>query len=131
MLKKNQIIKLLTICKNKLNHNGKIIILSLDPRKNEIPMFDLMKKKLKNSLKRDEKIFNLILKFSPKAIIKNFIFKVKVPKKKYLQMIENRYISTLLRFNDNQIKNGLKEINFKYKKELKFNDRLICLILNK
>ena len=46
-------------------------------------------------------------------------------------MIENRYISTLLRFNDNQIKNGLKEINFKYKKELKFNDRLICLILNK
>ena len=131
MLKKNQIIKLLTICKNKLNHNGKIIILSLDPRKNEIPMFDLMKKKLKNSLKRDEKIFNLILKFSPKAIIKNFIFKVKVPKKKYLQMIENRYISTLLRFNDNQIKNGLKEINFKYKNELKFNDRLICLILKK
>ena len=131
MLKKNQIIKLLSICKNKLNKNGMIIILSLDTRKNEIPTFYLMKKKLKDSLKRDEKIFNLILKFNPKAIIKNFIFKVKVSKKKYLQMIKNRYISTLLKFNDNQIKNGLKEINFKYKNELKFNDRLICLILKK
>ena len=39
--------KLLSICKNKLNPNGKIIILSLDPKKNEIPTFSLMKKKLK------------------------------------------------------------------------------------
>ncbi|MDA9880382.1 class I SAM-dependent methyltransferase, partial [Candidatus Pelagibacter sp.] len=44
LVKKNQINKLLLICKNKLNTNGKIIILSLDPHKNEIPAFDLMKK---------------------------------------------------------------------------------------
>ena len=37
LLKKKQVIKLLSICKNKLNLNGKIIILSLDPKKNEIP----------------------------------------------------------------------------------------------
>jgi len=58
LLKKNQIIKLLSICKNKLNPNGKIIILSLDYKKNEIPTFTLMKKRLKNSLKKDKKLFN-------------------------------------------------------------------------
>jgi chemotaxis methyl-accepting protein methylase len=52
LLKKKQAIKLLSICKSILNPNGKIIILSLDPSKNEIPTFQLMKKKLKNSLKK-------------------------------------------------------------------------------
>ena len=61
LLKKKQVIKLLSICKNKLNLNGKIIILSLDPKKNEIPTFQLMNKKLKISLQKDEKLFNLIL----------------------------------------------------------------------
>jgi 2-polyprenyl-3-methyl-5-hydroxy-6-metoxy-1,4-benzoquinol methylase len=48
LLKKKQAIKLLSICKDKLNPKGKIIILSLDPKKNEIPTFTLMKKKLKD-----------------------------------------------------------------------------------
>ena len=38
LLKKKQVIKLLSICKNKLNVNGKIIILSLDSKKIEIPL---------------------------------------------------------------------------------------------
>ena len=46
-------------------------------------------------------------------------------------MIKKRYISTLLNFNEKQILDGINEINIKYKKELKFKDRLICLILNK
>ena len=46
-------------------------------------------------------------------------------------MIKKRYISTLLSFTDKQIKVGLNEINLKYKNELNFKDRLICLILKK
>ena len=46
-------------------------------------------------------------------------------------MIKKRYISILLNFNDKQILGGINEINLNYKKELKFKDRLICLILNK
>ena len=42
LLKKKQAIKLLSICKNKLNPNGKIIILSLDHKKNEITTFSLV-----------------------------------------------------------------------------------------
>ena len=129
LVKKNQINKLLLICKNKLNTNGKIIILSLDPHKNEIPAFDLMKKKLKQSLKRDKSLFQLIKKFNTNLTVKKFIFNVKISKNKYLQMIKNRYISTLLNFTEKQIINGLNEIDIKYKKKLNFKDQLICLII--
>ena len=131
LLQIGQITKLLLVCKNKLNPGGKIIILSLDPNNNEIPAFSLMEKKLKNSLKRDIKIFNLIVKTFKNIIVKRFEFNVKILRKKYVKMIKKRYISTLINFNDKQILCGINEINLNYKKELKFKDKLICLILNK
>jgi len=130
-LKKKQAIKLLSICKNKLNPNGKIIILSLNPNKNEIPTFQLMNKKLNISLKKDEKLFNLILKNQNKFVIKKFTFDVKILKTKYLQMIKKRYISTLLNFSNKQINEGLNEIKKDYGKVLKFKDRLIAFIIKK
>ena len=128
-LKINQIIKLLSICKTRLKPKGKIIILSLEPKKIEIPSFSLMNKKLKKSLKRDRKIFDLIIKTYPNLMIKNFIFNVEIKKKFYLKMVKNKYISILLNITDKQLQKGLNEINSKYKDDLKFNDRLICLIL--
>ena len=44
-------------------------------------------------------------------------------------MIRNRYISTLLNFNNQEITNGLKEINSRYGNVIKFQDRLICFII--
>lgn len=129
LLKKKQAIKLLSICKNKLSPNGKIVILSLDPKKNEIPTFQLMNKKLNISLKKDEKLFNLILKNQNKIIIKKFVFHVQILKTKYLQMIKNRYMSTLLNFSNSQINNGINEIQKNYGKVLKFKDRLICFVI--
>ena len=129
LLKKKQAIKLLSICKNKLNPNGKIIILSLDPKKNEIPTFQLMNKKLRISLKKDEKLFNLILKNQNKIIIKKFVFHVQISKIKYLKMIKNRYMSTLLNFSNSQINNGINEIKKDYGNVLKFKDRLICFVI--
>ena len=123
--------KLLSICKNKLNPNGKIIILSLDPKKNEIPTFPLMKKNLKISLNKEEKLFNLIFKNKTKIIVKKFTYEVQILKIKYLQMIRNRYISTLLNFTNEQINKGIIEIKNNYGNELKFKDRLICFILKK
>jgi 2-polyprenyl-3-methyl-5-hydroxy-6-metoxy-1,4-benzoquinol methylase len=131
LLKKKQAIKLLSICKDKLNPKGKIIILSLDPKKNEIPTFTLMKKKLLISLSKDEKLFNLILKNRAKMKVKKFTYEVKILKNKYLQMIRNRYISTLLDFTDKQINDGIIEIKNDYGNILKFKDRLICFILKK
>src|SRR6056300_1608034 len=129
LLKKKQAIKLLSICKSILNPNGKIIILNTN--KKEITTFKLMKKKLKNSLKKDEKLFNLIFKNQNKIIIKKFVFNVQISKTKYIQMIKSRYISTLLNFTNQQLNNGLNEIKKDYGKVLKFKDRLICYILRK
>jgi cyclopropane fatty-acyl-phospholipid synthase-like methyltransferase len=131
LFKKKQVIKLLSLCKNKLNPNGKIIILSLDPNKNEIPTFSLMKKKLTISLNKDEKLFDLILKNQSKIIIKRFVYEVRILKTKYLQMIRNRYISTLLSISNKQIQNGIIEIKNDYGKFFKFKDRLICFIIKK
>ena len=131
LLKKKQAIKLLSICKNKLSPNGKIVILSLDPKKNEIPTFQLMNKKLNISLKKDEKLFNLILKNQNKIIIKKFVFHVQILKTKYLQMIKNRYMSTLLNFSNSQINNGINEIKKDYGNVLKFKDRLIVFVIKK
>ena len=131
LLRKQQILKLLSICKKILSPNGKIIVLSLDPQKNEIPTFHLMKKKLNISLKKDKRLFDVIIKNNPKIIIKKFIYSVQISKSKYLEMINNRYISTILNFTDKEIINGLNEIIRKYKKILKFKDRLICFIIKK
>ena len=131
LLKRNQASKLLSMCKNKLNPNGKIIILSLDPKKNEIPAFSLMKKKLQISLNNDKKLFKFILKNKFKIITKKFVYDVQILKTKYLQMIKDRYISTLLNFNNKQILNGMNEIKNNYRNILKFKDRLICFIIEK
>tara|TARA_B100000965_G_scaffold175148_1_gene146115 strand:+ start:10 stop:720 length:711 start_codon:yes stop_codon:yes gene_type:complete len=131
LLKKKQALKLLSICKNNLNPDGKIIILSLDPQKNEIPTFLIMKKKLEISLNKDKKLFKFIFKNRVKIVIKKFVYDVQIKKTKYLQMIRNRYISTLLNFTDEQIKKGLNEIRNNYGNILKFKDRLICFIIKK
>ena len=44
-------------------------------------------------------------------------------------MVQNRYISTLLFLTNQEILKGLKEINLKYKNNIKFNDKLTCTIL--
>ena len=131
LLKYKEIKKLIYTCKMQLNQNGKILILSLETSNNEIPTFLLMKKKLKKSLDRDKKIIKYISKLYPKNKNKRFSFKVKISRDKYIEMIKNRYISTLLGFSLHDIFKGINQINLKYKKILSFNDKLICLILDK
>ena len=127
----NQINIFINLCKKNLKSQGTIIILALDPVNNEIPTFTLMENKLKKSLKRDIQILNLIKKNNKKFFIKRFIYNVDISKKKYLKMIENKYISTLLNLSKFQIINGINELNDKYNSKIKFRDKLICLILKK
>ena len=129
LLKMQEIKKLLNLCKSRLKCKGKIIIFTLNPRQNEIPTFFLMEKKLKISFKRDQKIIKFISKIYSKKISKKFIFTVNISKKKYLEMIKNRYISTLLKFSPREILKGVDEINLRYKKVLKFKDKLQCIII--
>ena len=114
-----------------LEVGGIILILTLDPKNNEIPTFSLMKQKLNQSFKRDILIWKKLLQLNIKKNITKFSFKVSVKKNTYLKMIKQRYISTLLKFSSLQISNGINEINLKYKKNILFNDKLKCIIFTK
>ena len=129
LLKFNQIKKLLNQMTKSLNPSGKIFILTLDPYKNEIPCFNLMKIKLLNSLKRDQKILKYISKLYPQRVIKKFSYEVCITKRKYINMILIRFISTLLTFTNKQIVAGVNQISLKYKKNFKFKDKLVCIII--
>ena len=129
LIKLNEVKKLLKSLEKILNTKGKILIFTLDMINNEIPTFKLMKHKLNQSLKRDKKILKIITKLYPQRIKKKFIFNVKLGKKKYLDMIKNRYISILIPLSKKQLIQGTQEIELKYNNELRFKDKLICIIL--
>ena len=129
LLNMSEIKTLLIKMKKSLKPFGKILIFTLDPKKNEIPCFKLMRAKLLKSLNRDKKILRFISKFYPNRIIKYFSYKVRISKKKYVDMVSRKFISTLLNLSKEQIVTGINEINFKYKKDLKFNDKLVCIII--
>ena len=124
-----EIKKLLNSLKKNLNQNGKIFIFTLDTNKNELPTFKLMKKKLIKSLKRDKKIIKIISDFDLVKIKKKFIYKVKISKQNYLDMVKKRYISTLLAMSEKELSKGIEEINLKYAKNIMFKDKLTCVIL--
>ena len=60
---------------------------------------------------------------------KKFIYKVKMSKKNYLEMIKKRYISILLDLNEKELFKGIGQIKLKYGKNLQFRDILNCIIL--
>ena len=123
-----EIKKLLSLSKKNLTQDGKILILTLETHKNELPTFRLMKTRLTKSLQRDKKIFNLITTLYPYKKSK-FSHKVSITKKKYIKMIQKKYISILLPLTKEQIQIGVREINHKYKNHIKFSDKLICITL--
>jgi hypothetical protein len=88
-----------------------------------------MKNKLNKSLNRDKKILKIITDLYPQRIKKRFVFNVKIDREKYLDMIKKKYISTLIPFSKKQLTEGIQEIELKYRKVLRFKDKLICIIL--
>ena len=122
---------ILKLSKKMLNMNGKIIIFTLDPLNNEIPTFPIMKKKLKKALIRDKKIIRSISYLFNGKLIRGFSYKVKISRKKYMEMINSKYISVLLGMSQKTIFSGLNQIKRKYKKQISFEDKLICLVLSR
>ena len=129
LLKLTEIKTLLSQFKKSLSPKGKILIFSLNPYKNDLPHFSLMKRKLLKSLGRDKRILNLISSHHPNRVLKYYSYEVKITKKKYIDMISKRYISILLDLSHKQILSGINEIKSKYNKNLKFSDKLVCIII--
>ena len=85
MLKLKEIKRLLSLAKKNLSQNGKILILTLDADKNELPTFKLMRTRLNKSLKRDKRILKLI---------KHKLISMKKSKRKEIKFFENIIIIT-------------------------------------
>ena len=131
LFKIRDIKNIIKLSKKMLNINGKIIIFTLDPINNEIPTFSIMKKKLKKALIRDKKIIRSISYLFNGKLIRGFSYKVKISRKKYMEMVNSKYISVLLGMSQKTIFSGLNQIKRKYKKQISFEDKLICLVLNR
>ena len=125
----NEIKTLLIQIKKNLKPRGKVFIFMINPNKNEFPQFRLMKKKFSDSLKRQKKISKIIFDLYPNSSLKNFTYKVRISKKEYSTMISKKFMSILLNLSKKQIMSGIEEIDSKYKKNLKFNDKLVCIII--
>ena len=119
--------KLIKICKEHLKKNGVLLIFSLITLNNEIPCFSIMKKKLKRGLKRDSIMLSHASKMLKNNQIDKFKFKVSITKKKYIQMLKERYISCLINLSKVEIIKGIKEINETYPDNILFDDVLICI----
>jgi len=119
--------KLIKICKNSLKKNGVLIIFSLNTLNNNIPCFKLMEQKLNRGLVRDSRMIKSTCKILKDNKIDKFKFKVLITKKKYIQMLKQRFISCLVNLNKNQINKGIKEIKNIYPNKIIFKDVLICI----
>lgn len=128
---KKQLKILLKLAKNHLNKNGRIMIFSLKIIENEIPSFNIMKLKLNSSLERDKTLIDEVKKNLKNYKLTSFQYKVRVSKKKYVEMIKSRFISCLLKLSNKQLQQGIIEIKSKYKNQIKFNDTLNCISYKK
>ena len=124
---KDKRLRLIKICKKKLKKNGMLIIFSLITKNNKIPCFKLMKQKLNRGLERDSKMIISTCKLLKNHKIDKFYFNVSISKKKYIQMLKQRYISCLIKLNKDQINAGIDEIKESYKKKINFIDTLISI----
>ena len=128
---KKQVILLLSYAKSKLNIGGKLLIFSLKTKNNLIPCFKKMKIKLKKSLQNDELLFKCIRIKLINSKESYFNFEVNITKKKYIEMVKNRYISCLLNMSVKDISAGINELNSSYKINIKFTDTLNCIVYKK
>ena len=71
----------------------------------------------------------MIFDLYPNSILKNFTYKVRISKKEYNKMISKKFMSILLSLSKKQIRSGIEEIDIKYKKNLQFNDKLVCIVI--
>ena len=109
--------------KKYLNNNGQIVFIHMN-NQTEIPQFPLMGNKLKLSIDSHHLLLEELNKNFKLLNIQNFTYSVKISLDEYLTMITNRYMTVLLDFNEEEIKEGIAFIKQNYPNRLSFNDTL-------
>ena len=113
---------------NRLNPGG-ILLLILLPPTIEYPLFESAKKsyeELQPHYRELEDIFEPVGFQTEVSFVK---YPLSLDKDKYFKMVENRYMSLLSMFNDEEISQGIKEMKEKYLEQLTlhFNDVFVFI----
>ena len=109
--------------KKQLNNNGQIVFIHMNEQ-TEIPQFPLMRNKLKLSIGSHDLLLAELNKNFKLLKTQNFTYHVKISLEEYLTMITNRYMTVLLDFNEEEIKEGIAFIKQNYPNRLIFQDTL-------
>ncbi|MGK7884097.1 MAG: class I SAM-dependent methyltransferase [Crocosphaera sp.] len=114
---------------NRLNEQGILLIILLPPTI-EYPLFQQALSVYESVQPNYNDLVVLFEKIGFKTKVNFVEYAVSIPKEKYFKMVENRYMSLLSRFNDQEIKQGLTEMTEKYANlsNLEFCDRFVFLL---
>ena len=90
-----------------------------------------MKEKLDIGLRRDKKLLRFIKLHLKKVKISKFSYKISISRKKYIEMLKNRYISCLLDFSKKELLKGISQFKITHNNQIKFTDTLKCITYQK
>ncbi|HAC65095.1 MAG TPA: SAM-dependent methyltransferase [Cyanothece sp. UBA12306] len=106
-----------------------ILLLILLPPTIEYPLFVDALRTYEAVQPNYNNLVDLFTKIGFQTIVNFVDYPVSIPKGKYFEMVQNRYMSLLSRFDDEQLKKGLIEMQEKYhdQSNLEFCDRFVFL----
>ena len=124
--------KLLQGLFERLNSGG-ILLLILLPPSIEYPLFREALRIYEAVQPHYNNLVNLLQKIGFQTTVNFVDYPVSIPKEKYFEMVENRYMSLLSRFDEQQLQQGLAEMKQKYHQQsnLEFDDRFVFISANK
>ncbi len=117
---------------NRLNEQGILLIILLPPTI-QYPLFQQALSVYESVQPHYNYLVNLCENIGFKTTVNFVEYDVSIPKEKYFNMVKNRYMSLLSRFNDEEINQGLTEMTEKYTNlsNLEFCDRFVFLLARK
>lgn len=124
--------KLLQGLFERLNHEGILLIILLPPTI-EYPLFEDALSVYESVQPHYNYLVNICQEIGFQTTVNFVEYSVSISKEKYFNMVQNRYMSLLSRFDDDQIKQGLIEMSKKYNNlsNLEFCDRFIFISAQK
>lgn len=115
-----------------LNSSGVFLLILLPPTI-EYPLFNKALERYERGQPNYNNLASLLEKVGFNVSVDIVEYIQSIPKTKYLKMVENRYMSLLSFFDDQQLQEGLAEISAKYAQQsiLEFPDRFVFITANK
>ena len=113
--------------------SGGILLLILLPPTIDYPLFSKALRKYEDVQPNYNNLASVLSKIGFNVAVDFVEYPLAIPKSKYLQMVQNRYMSLLSTFDDEQLAIGLAEMEQKYAQQsiLKFSDRFVFITASK